>query len=41
MLELIDKMCRAFDRAAYEKDYIIIEGTGHAGVGSVPRSLQC
>jgi BioD-like phosphotransacetylase family protein len=28
-------MCRAFDRAAYEKDYIIIEGTGHAGVGSV------
>jgi BioD-like phosphotransacetylase family protein len=33
--ELIDKMCRAFDRAAYEKEYIIIEGTGHAGVGSV------
>ncbi|MGB0744096.1 MAG: phosphotransacetylase family protein [Opitutales bacterium] len=33
--KLIDKMCRAFDRAAYEKDYIIIEGTGHAGVGSV------
>lgn len=33
--ELIDKMCRAFDRAAYEKDYIIIEGTGHAGVGAV------
>lgn len=32
---LIDKMCRAFDRAAYEKEYIIIEGTGHAGVGSV------
>lgn len=31
----INKMCRAFDRAAYEKDYIIIEGTGHAGVGSV------
>lgn len=31
----IDKMCRAFDRAAYDKDYIIIEGTGHAGVGSV------
>ena len=28
-------MCRAFDRAAYEKDYVIIEGTGHAGVGSV------
>jgi len=33
--QLIDCMCRAFDRAAYEKDYIIIEGTGHAGVGSV------
>ena len=32
---LIDKMCRAFDRAAYEKDYVIIEGTGHAGVGAV------
>jgi len=32
---LIDNMCRAFDRAAFEKDYIIIEGTGHAGVGSV------
>ncbi|NCG09220.1 MAG: AAA family ATPase [Verrucomicrobia bacterium] len=31
----IDCMCRAFDRAAYEKDYVIIEGTGHAGVGSV------
>ena len=31
----IDRMCRAFDRAAYEKDYVIIEGTGHAGVGSV------
>jgi BioD-like phosphotransacetylase family protein len=33
--ELIDKMCRAFDRAAFQRDYIIIEGTGHAGVGSV------
>lgn len=33
--DIIDQMCRAFDRAAYEKDYIIIEGTGHAGVGSV------
>ncbi|MGJ8653835.1 MAG: phosphotransacetylase family protein [Opitutaceae bacterium] len=32
---LIDKMCRAFDRAAYDNEYIIIEGTGHAGVGSV------
>ncbi|MGF1452855.1 MAG: phosphotransacetylase family protein [Opitutales bacterium] len=32
---IIDRMCRAFDRAAYLKDYIIIEGSGHAGVGSV------
>ncbi len=32
---LVDKICRAFDRAAFLKDYIIIEGTGHAGVGSV------
>lgn len=34
-VELIDKMCRAFDRAAFLNEYIIIEGTGHAGVGSV------
>lgn len=33
--QLIDNMCRAFDRAAFEQEYIIIEGTGHAGVGSV------
>ena len=32
---LIDLTCRAFDRAAFNKDYIIIEGSGHAGVGSV------
>jgi len=32
---LINKICRAFDRAAFEKDYIIVEGTGHAGVGAV------
>lgn len=32
---LVDKICRAFDRAAFENDYIIVEGTGHAGVGSV------
>ena len=25
--ENIDKMCRAFDRAAFQKDYIIVEGT--------------
>ncbi len=32
---LIDLICRAFDRAAFNRDYIIIEGSGHAGVGSV------
>ncbi|MGE9290334.1 MAG: phosphotransacetylase family protein [Puniceicoccales bacterium] len=32
---LVDLICRAFDRAAFNKDYIIIEGSGHAGVGSV------
>lgn len=29
-----DEVCRAFDRASYHKDYIIIEGSGHAGVGA-------
>lgn len=28
-------ICRAFDRVAYGKDIVIIEGSGHAGVGSV------
>ena len=32
---LINDICQAFDRAAWEKDFIIIEGTGHAGVGAV------
>lgn len=32
---MVDKLCRAFDRTAYESDLVIIEGTGHAGVGSV------
>lgn len=32
---LLDKLCRAFDRTAYGSDLVIIEGTGHAGVGSV------
>lgn len=32
---IADTICRAFDRAAYEKDIIIVEGSGHAGVGSV------
>jgi phosphate acetyltransferase len=33
--DIINRMCRAFDRAAFDQDYIIIEGTGHAGVGAV------
>lgn len=32
---LADKIIRAFDRSAYEKDVIIIEGSGHAGVGAI------
>lgn len=32
---LVDRICKAFDRSAYEKDITIIEGTGHAGVGAV------
>ena len=32
---LVDRICRAFDRVSWEKDFTIIEGTGHAGVGSV------
>lgn len=31
----VHEICSAFDRAAWEKDCILIEGTGHAGVGSV------
>ena len=33
--QLKDKICRAFDRVSWEKDFALIEGTGHAGVGSV------
>lgn len=33
--EINDKICRAFDRVSWEKDFTIIEGTGHAGVGAV------
>jgi len=33
--ELIHKVCAAFDRASWEKDFTLIEGSGHAGVGSV------
>jgi BioD-like phosphotransacetylase family protein len=33
--QLHDRVRVAFDEVAWEKDFIIIEGTGHAGVGSV------
>ena len=33
--QVTDRICRAFDRAAFERDITIIEGSGHAGVGSV------
>ncbi len=32
---LVKRIQHSFDRAAWEKDFTIIEGTGHAGVGSV------
>jgi BioD-like phosphotransacetylase family protein len=32
---LVDRICHAFDRVSWEKEVTIIEGTGHAGVGSV------
>jgi len=32
---LVQQLLNAFDRATWEKDFTIIEGTGHAGVGSV------
>jgi len=32
---LIKKIQKAFDRVAWEKDFVLCEGTGHAGVGSV------
>jgi BioD-like phosphotransacetylase family protein len=32
---LVRRIRNSFDRAAWEKDFVIIEGTGHAGVGSV------
>jgi len=34
-VELTHKVCDAFDRASWEKDFTLIEGSGHAGVGSV------
>lgn len=32
---LMRRIHKAFDRVAWEKDFVLIEGTGHAGVGSV------
>lgn len=32
---LESRVIHAFNRAAWEQDFVIIEGTGHAGVGSV------
>ncbi len=32
---LIKKIIKAFDRVAWEKDFVLCEGSGHAGVGSV------
>ena len=32
---LVKKIQKAFDRVAWEKDFVLCEGTGHAGVGSV------
>lgn len=32
---LIKRIHKAFDRVAWEKDFVLCEGTGHAGVGSV------
>ncbi len=33
--DLSSKIIECYDRVAFDKDYVIIEGTGHAGVGSV------
>jgi len=32
---LVNKIHSAFDRVAWEKDFVLCEGSGHAGVGSV------
>src|SRR5580704_1023630 len=32
---LVRKIVKAFDRVAWEKDFVLCEGSGHAGVGSV------
>ncbi|MEI7728191.1 MAG: AAA family ATPase [Verrucomicrobiota bacterium] len=33
--ELTGKIQRAFDRVAWERDFVLCEGSGHAGVGAV------
>ncbi|HEY6169088.1 MAG TPA: AAA family ATPase [Verrucomicrobiae bacterium] len=33
--ELLEKLEDAFDRVAWEKDFVLCEGSGHAGVGAV------
>jgi BioD-like phosphotransacetylase family protein len=33
--QLVRRIRNSFDRAAWEKDFVLIEGSGHAGVGSV------
>ena len=33
--ELVQRIEEAFDRVAWEKEFVICEGSGHAGVGSV------
>ncbi len=33
--QLVTKIRNAFDRVAWEKDFVLCEGSGHAGVGSV------
>lgn len=33
--ELVGKVEQAFNRASWEQDFVVIEGSGHAGVGSV------
>jgi len=32
---LVRRIHKAFDRVAWEKDFVLVEGSGHAGVGSV------
>lgn len=33
--DLVQRILAAFDRVAWEKDFVLCEGSGHAGVGSV------